>query len=105
MPGKHSARTKLLGFYADHELIRRVDEARGPDDRSRFMRDAIIEHVERRGIRVPDRLRGAPDRTGKGGRLPEVTPQSAMLNHKPVAAAAANLLKSAAAKPRKARPS
>jgi hypothetical protein len=103
MPGKHSAQTKLLGFYADHELIRQVDEARGPDDRSRFMRDALIEYLERRGFRVADRLRGAPDRTGKGGRLPGFASQSLELNDKPVSAAAANLLKTAAAKARKAR--
>jgi len=67
MPGLHSDNTKLLGFYADRELIRLVDEERKGEARSKFMRDAVIEYMQRRGVHVPDEYRSAPDRAGKGG--------------------------------------
>ena len=63
MPGIHSRKTKLLGFYADREVVRRIDEARSVTSRSDFLRDALIEHLRGLGIRVPDRLRRPADRT------------------------------------------
>ena len=69
MAGKHSDDTRLLGFYANNELVAKVDAARKTKGltRSQFLRDATVALVIACGIDVPDQIRGAPDRTGKGG--------------------------------------
>ena len=67
MPGQHSDNTKLLGFYADLALADKVDEARGSTVRSQFLREAVVEYMEKRGFPVPEELKNAPDRAGKGG--------------------------------------
>ncbi len=67
MPGGHDPNTKLLGFYAHTDLVAKVDEARGNQARSDWMRDAVCDHIEAQGIKIPAYLRRALDRTGKGG--------------------------------------
>ena len=70
MSGKHSADTKLLGFYASNDLADRVDRARSATGltRSQFLREAVVAHVLAKGIDIPERMRFAPDQAGKGGR-------------------------------------
>ena len=68
MPGKHNNDTKLLGFFADVDLVHVVDQQRGGIPRSQFLRDAVVEYMINKGVKIPDRLRYGPDRTGKGGR-------------------------------------
>ena len=70
MPGTRSDRTKLLGCYADIDLIARVDEVRGGVPRSFVVREAMVEYLIKRGVTVPDHLKDAPDRAGKGGPRP-----------------------------------
>jgi hypothetical protein len=67
MAGKHSDNTKLLGFFADLELVARVDQVRGAKARSQFMRDATVDYLLAQKVAVPEHLRNAPDRAGKGG--------------------------------------
>ena len=69
MPGTHNDETRLLGFYAAMELADRIDEARATMrlTRSQFLREAVVALVESRGVHVPEHLRFAPDRAGKGG--------------------------------------
>ena len=67
MPGKHNENTKLLGFYAKHPLVAWVDQVRKGQARSQFMRDAVVEYMEKRGTVVPPDLNNPPDRAGKGG--------------------------------------
>lgn len=66
MPGEHSKNTQLLGFWADDELVARIDSVRD-GARSQFMREAAVEYLVAKGVQVPENLRHAPDRTGKGG--------------------------------------
>lgn len=68
MAGKHSGETKLLGFWASGELVERVDLARDGKSRGQFLREAAVDYAIKNGIDVPDRLRYATDRAGKGGR-------------------------------------
>lgn len=69
MPGKHNDDTKLLGFYAHKGLASRVEEQRKKDGigKSQFLRDAVVEHMERLGVKIPEKYKRAPDRSGKGG--------------------------------------
>jgi len=67
MPGAHSDKTKLLGFYADLDLVRHVDAQRGAAGRSQFMREAVVEYMISKGATIPESLKRGPDRTGKGG--------------------------------------
>jgi hypothetical protein len=67
MPGGHSEKTKLLGFFADRDLTRIVDKVRGAKGRSQFLREAVVEYMESHGEVIPAHLRNAPDRAGKGG--------------------------------------
>jgi hypothetical protein len=67
VPGKHSENTKLLGFYADKDLVEKLDQARGQAGRSQFLREAAVEYMAKHGVKVHESLRHAPDRAGKGG--------------------------------------
>lgn len=66
MPGKHNSDTKLLGFWAEQELIEKIDNWR-EGDRSQFLREAAVDYLIKKGEVVPQRLRFSPDRAGKGG--------------------------------------
>jgi hypothetical protein len=67
MPGGHNENTKLLGFFADKELLAKVDEARGGKVRSQFLREATVEYMAAHGVKVPENLKHPPSRAGKGG--------------------------------------
>ena len=70
MPGGHSKNTQLLGFWADDELVNRIDSVRD-GARSQFMREAAVGYLVAKGVNVPDHLRRAPAgtrrRTLRGG--------------------------------------
>ena len=67
MPGKHSENTKLLGFFADLELVAEIDKKLGGRARSQFLRDAVIEYLMSRKVTGLEEYRSAPSRLGKGG--------------------------------------
>jgi hypothetical protein len=62
MPNKRGAGQVFIGLQATAELLRDLDAARGPEDRSRFIRIAIIEKLQRMGFNVPKRLIYPPSR-------------------------------------------
>src|ERR1035441_4619716 len=45
VPGKHNENTKLLGFFADLDLVARIDQTREGKARSQFLRDATVEYL------------------------------------------------------------
>ena len=52
----------FIGLQATKELLRDLDAARGLEDRSRFIRSAIVEKLQRMGIHVPKKYIYPPDR-------------------------------------------
>lgn len=100
MLGGHNENTKLLGFYADCDLVELVDDARGGAARSQFLREAAVEYMEARGVKVPAHLKNAPDRAGKGGPIKYRIPQANIA----VDAVAKKLLKKAVSSVRKSDP-
>ena len=71
MPNQRAAGQKLLNFPAKEKFITEIDrgvEKSGLGDRSKFVREAIVEKLERLGIVVPPEIFSAPSRAGKGDR-------------------------------------
>jgi Arc/MetJ-type ribon-helix-helix transcriptional regulator len=71
MAKPRSGGQRLINFPADEAFIRELDAALAKTnyaDRSKFIRDAIYEKLEKHGILLPESLRKAPARMGKGGR-------------------------------------
>jgi Arc/MetJ-type ribon-helix-helix transcriptional regulator len=77
MPNQRDPNQKLVPIPMKQEFIDEIDAAMiksGYDNRSKFIRDAIIEKLRREGHPVPAELAAAPLRTGRGvsyGRPPE----------------------------------
>jgi len=68
MPNVRAPGQKLLNFPAYEDFIKQIDEAvakSGAGDRSKWIREAIVEKLESLGIRVPPHLASAPPRAGK----------------------------------------
>jgi metal-responsive CopG/Arc/MetJ family transcriptional regulator len=65
MPNQRRAGQMFLGFQADQELVRDLDRGRGRKDRSRFIREAIAEKLNREGIRVREDLIYPPERAAR----------------------------------------
>lgn len=63
MPNKRGAGQVFIGLQATVELLRDLDRARGLEDRSRFIRSAIVEKLQRMGFRIPKKFIYPPDRT------------------------------------------
>jgi len=57
-----------VGCHVDAEFLAEIDRARGGKSRSDFLREAIYNYLRSLGYKVPESLKYAPDRTGKGGR-------------------------------------
>jgi hypothetical protein len=70
VPGEHNENTKLLGFYANNDLVLKVDEACAGTPRSQFLREAVVEYMAKKGHPLPEHLKNAPSRAGKGGPKP-----------------------------------
>lgn len=69
MPNKRAPGQKLLSFPVDEKFIRELDAGlvkAGYHNRSQFIRDAIIEKLERADIALPKELALPPHRLGKG---------------------------------------
>lgn len=62
MPNKRGAGQVFIGLQATIQLLQDIDAARGHDDRSRFIRAAIIEKLQRMGFNVPKKYIYPPDR-------------------------------------------
>ncbi len=68
---------KLISLAVSENFLERVDAAlprAGYGDRSQFIRDAVLEKLQRAGIELPLELAAAPSRKGKGGRRPKADP-------------------------------
>lgn len=71
MANERAAGQKLIPVPASEDFIKELNSGfkrAGYDNRSQFIRDAILEKLERMGINIPKSLALAPDRLGKGGR-------------------------------------
>lgn len=68
MPDQRAAGKSLVGCHVDDAFLAVIDQARGGKSRSDFLREAIFEFLRQKGFTLEDRLKYAPDRTGKGGR-------------------------------------
>lgn len=60
----------LIGFWANAELVTKIDKARGTLGRSQFLREAVAGMLRGKGIKVQSKVVAAPDRSGKGGPRP-----------------------------------
>lgn len=68
MPGLHDReKFKLVGCWCDKDFLAEIEKARGKVGRSQFVRDALVEKLEKMGIKIPRELTVAPDRAGVGG--------------------------------------
>lgn len=67
MPNSRKKGQKFVGFQADEELVTLVDTARGREDKSRWLRRAIIAQLRAEGLKVDADLELAPSRAGVGG--------------------------------------
>jgi hypothetical protein len=81
MPNVRAPGQKLLNFPAYEDFIKQIDEGvakSGAGDRAKFVRQAIVEHLENIGIHVPAHLAAPPPRTGK--KYPSGSSGSYLLN-------------------------
>lgn len=65
MPNVRGKKQRLVNFPASEEFIQRMDEAwqaSGFSSRSEFVRLAIVEAAQARGIAIPKTLAAAPSR-------------------------------------------
>ena len=67
MPNSRKKGQKFVGSQADEELVTLVDTARGREDKSRWLRRAIIAQLRAEGLKVDTDLELAPSRAGVGG--------------------------------------
>ena len=79
MPNQRGKNQTCIAFPLDGELLRLVDEARGVENRSAFIRSAIVTELGRRGIGVDPLLAYPPDRT-KVVRYGQTEPQGVEMN-------------------------
>jgi hypothetical protein len=73
MPNRRGPGQKLIPVPASEKFIRELNHGfrrAGYTNRSQFIRDAIVEKLERLGLKIPRELAVAPQRLGKGGGKP-----------------------------------
>jgi Arc/MetJ-type ribon-helix-helix transcriptional regulator len=71
VPGKRAFGQKLIPVPMRKEFIEHINaavEKLNYGDRSKLIRDAIVEKLNREGIETPSSLAAAPVRAGKGSR-------------------------------------
>lgn len=68
MPDQRAAGQSLVGCHVSSEFLDEIDRARRGKSRSDFLREALYDQLKRMGYTLPEALKFAPDRTGKGGR-------------------------------------
>lgn len=74
MPNQRSKDQKLVNFPARESFIALIEDGvklAASGDRSKFIRDAIVDKLRRLGIPVPPEVFSPPSRTGKSSRLPD----------------------------------
>lgn len=74
MANQRRENQQLIGFWADSEFASQVDAARGLQQRSQFLRDAVADYLRRRGYAVRPEKTVAPDRTSKSAGTRESHP-------------------------------
>lgn len=90
VPNQRSPEQELIAFALKVDLLQAMDEQREEEgkDRSRFIREAILEDLNRKGHNLPSHLALAPGRVKKDrtrGRAPtsiryaQITPQEMMV--------------------------
>jgi len=70
MPGQRSPGQKLIPIPMNEEFIELLDAAvvkSDYSDRSKFIRDAIVEKLQALGYKIPPGVSAAPTKIGKGG--------------------------------------
>ena len=68
MAGSHNENQILVGCWCNRAFVDKIDEARGTQQRSQFVRDALRKMLcDDFGISVPLSDIAPPDRSGKGG--------------------------------------
>lgn len=99
VPNQRSKDQTLIAFALDAELMRGLDAAREKkgQNRSAFIRDAIMAAVRERGIAVSPSAARSPDRA-RVQRYPETTRAQLELNEKPTSSGAPSTLKGAVAR-------
>lgn len=81
MPNKRAEGQRLINVPMDEDFIEQIDgnlAALGYDNRSSFIRDAIVEKLIEMGVRVPRSITVAPARTR--GAYPQHVPASITMN-------------------------
>lgn len=68
MPNQRGPGQRLVAFPLDEQFLAEIDEARGSQSRSEFVREAIYRLLKEKGRHLPAAVVKAPDRAGKGGR-------------------------------------
>jgi metal-responsive CopG/Arc/MetJ family transcriptional regulator len=91
MPNQRAPGQKLLPFAVDEKFLRELDASLGSagyQNRSQFIRDAIVEKLLRANISLPKELALPPNRMGKSrgasarSRYPIHRPSEYALNEK-----------------------
>jgi hypothetical protein len=67
MPNQRASGQTLIGCHVDANFAAEIDRARNGKSRSDFLREALFEHLKSLGYRLPETIKYAPDRAGKGG--------------------------------------
>ena len=57
----------FVGFKCKPDFRTEIERAAHKNGLSQFLREAVIEHMARNGIKIDPRLAEAPSRLGKGG--------------------------------------
>lgn len=58
----------LIGCHVDAHFAAEIDRARKGHSRSDFLRSALYQRLQDLGYKLPEEMKYAPDRAGKGGR-------------------------------------
>ena len=68
-----SVRQSFVGCYCDQSLIEALDAAvaRSGVTRSLWLRKALLEELNRSGVKLPAKIIEPPSRLGKGGPKPK----------------------------------
>jgi hypothetical protein len=80
MANQRGAGQTMLGFWADTDLVEKIDSIR-PDgvSRSNWLRSVVAQYLRKKGIKVPDAfITNQPDRVGVGGPKPKRLPAGSL---------------------------
>lgn len=78
MPNQRASGQTLIGCHLNEEFVAAIDAARGSKSRSQFLREALYLYLRDHHRRdLPERLKHAPDRKGKGGRPRKIVVEDA----------------------------